>query len=137
MSNINSQKAKVLGSIGAIQTLLEKFSMLINIDSQIPGETSFTFMLNVLDILGVKQKDIVDWLAKLLSGKGTDGFLYAVEIATKGILLANIRNLLTCSMNPMLPDKLMYKYKNVEGMTVGGEGIPQGGGRRDHLCGFP
>lgn len=60
MSNINSQKAKVLGSIGAIQTLLEKFSMLINIDSQIPGETSFTFMLNVLDILGVKQKDIVD-----------------------------------------------------------------------------
>lgn len=123
MSNINSQKAKVLGSIGAIQTLLEKFSMLINIDSQIPGETSFTFMLNVLDILGVKQKDIVDWLAKLLSGKGTDGFLYAVEITTKGILLANIRNLLTCSMNPMLPDKLMYKYKNVEGMTVGGEGI--------------
>lgn len=123
MANVNSAKAKVVGSIGAIQTLVDNFAALFSIDSYKPGETSFTFMLNILQILGVSESDLIMWVAKLLSGKGSDGVLVSIEYAVKGILLANIRNILTCSMNPMIPDKLMYKYKDIYGNVVGGEGI--------------
>lgn len=123
MSAINAQKARVVGAIGAIQTLLEKYPFLVSTDTTVPGETSLSFMLNILDIIGVKKKDIIEWVAKLLAGKGADGFLVSVEWAIKAILLANVKNLLTCSMNPMLPDKLMYKYKDVAGKDVMGSGI--------------
>ena len=123
MSNINTIKAKTLGSIGAVQTLVEKFGMLFSIDTFDPGTTSFSFMFNILDMLGVTKEEIIEWLAKLLAGKGSDGVLEAIEQVVKAILLANVRNILTCTMNPLLPDKLMYKYKDVYGNTVGGTGI--------------
>lgn len=123
MANVAAAKAKVVGSIGAIQTLVDNFAALFSIDSYKPGDTSFTFMLNILQILGVSESDLIKWVAKILAGKGTDGVLTSIEYAVKGILLANVKNMLTCSMNPMIPDKLMYKYKDVYGKEVGGEGI--------------
>lgn len=123
MANVDAAKAKVVGSIGAIQTLIDNFAALFSIDSYKPGDTSFTFMLNILQILGVSESDLIKWVAKILAGKGTDGVLTSIEYAVKGILLANVKNILTCSMNPMIPDKLMYKYKDVYGNEVGGEGI--------------
>lgn len=123
MANVDAAKAKVVGSIGAIQTLIDNFAALFSIDSYKPGDTSFTFMLNILQILGVSESDLIKWVAKILAGKGTDGVLTSIEYAVKGILLANVKNILTCSMNPMIPDKLMHKYKDVYGKEVGGEGI--------------
>ena len=123
MANVDAAKARVVGSIGAIQTLIDNFAALFSIDSYKPGDTSFTFMLNILQILGVSESDLIKWVAKILAGKGTDGILISIEYAVKGILLANVKNILTCSMNPMIPDKLMYKYKDVYGKEVGGEGI--------------
>lgn len=123
MANVDAAKAKVVGSIGAIQTLIDNFAALFSIDSYKPGDTSFTFMLNILQILGASESDLIKWVAKILAGKGTDGVLTSIEYAVKGILLANVKNILTCSMNPMIPDKLMHKYKDVYGKEVGGEGI--------------
>lgn len=123
MANVDAAKARVVGSIGAIQTLIDNFAALFSIDSYKPGDTSFTFMLNILQILGVSESDLIKWVAKIMAGKGTDGILISIEYAVKGILLANVKNILTCSMNPMIPDKLMYKYKDVYGKEVGGEGI--------------
>ena len=123
MANVDSAKAKVVGGIGAIQTLVDNFAALFSIDSYKIGDTSFTFMFNILQILGVNESDLIRWVSKILAGKGTDGILISIEYAVKGILLANVKNILTCSMNPLIPDKLMYKYKNIYGKEVGGEGI--------------
>ena len=123
MAGVDTAKARVIGSIGAIQALIENFNSLFAIDSYKAGNTSFTFMLNILQVLGVSESELINWIAKILAGKGSDGVLTTIEYAVKGILLDNIKNILTCSMNPMLPDKLMYKYKNVLGQEVGGEGI--------------
>lgn len=123
MSNLSDAKSKVLGSIAAIQTLLERYPILITTDSLIGGNTSFGFMLNILKIIGVSEMDIIEWLSKLLAGKGTNSVLNIIEESVKAILLANVKNLLTCSINPILPDKLMYKYKDANGNEVKGEGI--------------
>ena len=123
MSNLSDAKSKVLGSIAAIQTLLERYPILITTDSLIGGNTSFGFMLNILKIIGVSEMDIIEWLSKLLAGKGTNSVLNTIEESVKAILLANVKNLLTCSINPILPDKLMYKYKDANGNEVKGEGI--------------
>ena len=104
MANVDSAKAKVVGGIGAIQTLVDNFAALFSIDSYKIGDTSFTFMFNILQILGVNESDLIRWVSKILAGKGTDGILISIEYAVKGILLANVKNILTCSMNPSIPD---------------------------------
>ena len=39
MANVDAAKAKVVGSIGAIQTLIDNFAVLFSIDSYKPGDT--------------------------------------------------------------------------------------------------
>ena len=91
MANVDAAKAKVVGSIGAIQTLIDNFAALFSIDSYKPGDTSFTFMLNILQILGVSESDLIKWVAKILAGKGTDGVLTSIEYAVKEIGRASCR----------------------------------------------
>jgi hypothetical protein len=122
MSSLSDTKSKTLGAISAIQTLLERYPVLSSIDS-IGGNTSFSFMLDVLAILGVSETDIIEWVAKLLAGKGTDGFLYVLENTLKAALLANVKNMFTCSINPLLPDWLMDYTTNTSNQVVGQKGI--------------
>ena len=122
MASISDKKAQIMGSVAAVKTLLERYPVLLNISND-GSETSFGFMLNVLALIGVSEQEIIDWVAKLLAGKGTDGVLDGIEQAVKAILLLNIKKLFTCSMNPFIPDKLMYKTIGVNGKPIGGEGI--------------
>lgn len=113
---LNDKKSKAMGSIAAMQTLLERYPTLTTTDSMLTNfsvNTSVGFMLDVLSILGITQSDLINWISNLLVGKsdGTDGFLNVIENAVKGILLANVKDVFTCSVNPVLPDCFM-KYSN-------------------------
>ena len=122
----NEQKAKVMGSIAAVQTLLNKVSAFVTETMKTNGEeveSSFSFMLNILSLIGITEQEIIEWVAKLLAGKGTDGFLNVLEESIKAILLANVKKMFTCSMNPFIPDKLMEKTIGVNKKPIGGEGI--------------
>lgn len=122
MSTIADLKTRTLGSIAAIQTLLERYPVLTT-NANLDGEnTSFGFMLNVLKIIGVTKEDIIEWVSNILCGKGTDGFLVGLEEAVKGILLANVKKLFTCDINPIIPNDLMYPNESDEN-KVTGEGL--------------
>ena len=120
---MNEKKGKVLGSVAAIKTLLDRVGSLLAVGDMGEPETSFTFMLNILNIIGVSEQEIIDWVSKLLAGKGTDGILNTIEEAVKAILLVNVKKMFTCSMNPFIPDKLMESTIGLNNQPIGGEGI--------------
>lgn len=115
MSKLQDSKSNAMGSIAAMQTLLERYPTLTTTDSMLTNfsvNTSVGFLLDILGILGVSQTDLIKWVSKILSGTGADdGLLAVIEHAVKAILLANIKDMWTCSVNPLLPDSLM-KYSN-------------------------
>ena len=105
-----------MGSIAAMQTMLERYPTLTTTDSMLTNfsvNTSVGFLLDLLTMFGITQNDLVKWLSNLLtgSGNGADGFLAVVEEAVKAILMANIKDMWTCYVDPILPDSIM-KYSN-------------------------
>ena len=115
MSKLQDSKSNALGSIAAMQTLLERYPTLTTTDSMLTNfsvNTSVGFLLDILSILGISHTDLIKWISKILTGNGEDdGLLAVIEHAVKAILLANIKDMWTCSINPLLPDSLM-KYSN-------------------------
>lgn len=117
MKKVSDKQREVFGKIAAMQTVLERYPVLTTTDpmlSNVSINTSIGFMLELLTVLGVTQDDLIGWLTYLLTGGNNnayDGILNVIEAAVKAILLANLKDLFTCSVNPLLPDCLM-KYSN-------------------------
>jgi hypothetical protein len=116
MSKLKDSKSNVLGSIAAMQTLLERYPVLTTTDSMLTNfsvNTSVGFLLDVLTIFGVSQDDLIKWISKLLtgSGDGQDGLLVVIEQAVKAILMANIKDMWTCYVDPIIPDSVL-RYSN-------------------------
>ena len=116
MSKLKDSKSKVLGSIAAMQTLLERYPTLTTTDSMLTSfsiNTSVGFLIDLLTVFGVSQNDLVKWISWLLtgSGDGQDGLLTVIEHAVKAILLANIKDMWTCYVDPIIPDSLL-RYSN-------------------------
>lgn len=115
MSNLTELKADVLGNIAALQTLLERYPVLVttnSINSIINNKSlSLNFILDILQIIGVDNQQLVEWAANLLSGDGESGVLDTIETSIKTILKTNIKNLLSCSVNPIISDDLLDYHK--------------------------
>ena len=131
MSKLKDSKSNVLGSIAAMQTLLERYPVLTTTDSMLTNfsvNTSVGFLLDVLTIFGVSQTDLVKWISRLLtgSGDGQDGLLVVIEQAVKAILLANIKDMWTCYVDPIIPDSLMRYSNPVPGKADPHEIVPEG-----------
>lgn len=113
----NSKKQNALGSVASIQTILERYPVLITNDEV--GNTSLSFTFDLLEILGLSSEDILEWLSKLLSDK--DGWLDTLEWTIKSILITSFKDTYTCSINPQLPADSMYSIYS--GEFVSGRGI--------------
>lgn len=120
-------KKKVLGSIASIQTLLERYPVLLTADSDNDGNgnvnVSISFLMALLGMLNVTQQDIAQWMARMLSGKFSDGVLNTIEAAVKAILLTNIKSLFTCSADPLISDNLLDSYTDTNGNPAKGQGL--------------
>ena len=120
MSKLKDSKSNTLGSIAAMQTLLERYPVLTTTDSMLTSfsiNTSVGFLLDVLTLFGVSQNDLVKWISGILtgSGDGQDGLLVVIEHAVKAILLANIKDMWTCYVDPIIPDSLLRYVNNSMG----------------------
>lgn len=107
-SSFRDSTDTAINSISAMKTILDAYPVVITDDS-IDSQSSISFMLKLLGMFGINEEEIIDKVCDVLSGGGgKKGFLDYVEYAVKGIILANVKNLFTCSMNPLIPDKLLY-----------------------------
>lgn len=136
MSKLSQMKSDTIGYISSIQTLLEKYPIAstTNSFSSIDGNVnSFDFIFDLLKIIGVDNTKLMEWFCNLLAGDddGEMGLLSAIEKAVKEVLKLNIKNVLSCSVNPIIDDELLdqHNLKNpqtgldISGTMVEGSGI--------------
>lgn len=128
MANLKQIKSDTLGNISAVQTILERYPVLLtatSLKSINNKSNSFDFMFDVLRIIGVDNKALLEWASSIIVGNGTDGVLDVIETVVKTALKLNIKNVLTCTINPIIDDDLLDEHEisipsntNVEGAGI-------------------
>lgn len=104
MANLKQVKSESLASIDAVMSILDKYPDLSNGNTYLSVNTStnpFEFLMDCFK--GTVGYDI---LITIISGF-ISMELPALEVAVKGVLLTNIKNLLTCSLNPFITDDIL------------------------------
>lgn len=150
--SLNSTKQEIFGFIAAMRTLLDNYPELQRNDyllSLLNANSPLAFLLGMAELIGLSKEDLLNWVSKILCGaeaiisnasnaatsaingvtkrnetaeKVDNGILDAIEIAVKSILLTNVKNLFTCSINPLIPYDVL-KYPNGGIVNNGGQGI--------------
>ena len=104
MANLQKTKSEALATIDAALAILNKFPEIETANSTLSFNTSsnpFPFLMDCF-----KSTTGYNILIKILSKFIMLG-LPAVEIAVKGILLANIKNILSCAIDPFISDEML------------------------------
>ena len=147
--NKNSEKTNIFGFIAAMRTLLDNYPELQRNDkllSLLNAKSPLAFLLTLAEIIGLSKDDLLNWVSKLLCGaeviisnaskaatetinnavkekeNADNGILDIIEVAVKAILLTNIKNLFTCSINPLIPYNVI-KFPDNRVLDNGGVGI--------------
>lgn len=104
MANIKETKDNAIAIIDAALAILNKFPPLDETNTTLSFNTStnpFDFLMDLF-----KSTSGYNILLKILS-KFIVYELPAVEIAVKGVLLSNLKNILSCSINPFISHELL------------------------------
>lgn len=153
MGKVNDAKSKVSGYISAFRTMLDNYpkpQVNSTLMSLLNSNSVMGFLLNLVGILGLSQEDLLNWVAKILCGKeviknkiklnkkdikkknkgktekAAQGILDIIEYSIKTILLLNVKNMFTCSLNPFIPDDVLKYPTGVldrKGAAANGKGI--------------
>lgn len=114
MADIKKIKSDVFGTIAAAQTILERYPVLSTLDSLPSISTSVNaggFLLDLCKTMGCYDK-LLDWLADFITS-----FLPVIEYGVKGLLLTNIKQTLSCSLDPRIPKEFRVAPN---GLATGG-----------------
>lgn len=94
-----SEKEKTLGFIDAMVTLCNNLPKLDGTSSMLQFNGSpLEFLIDITRHVGCFDK-LTDWLTEFLTGA-----LPGIELAVKGILLANFKKMFFCSADPRIPN---------------------------------
>lgn len=149
---INSEKNKILSFIAAMRTLLDNYPELQRNDhllSLLNTRSPLAFLIGLAEMFGLSKDDLLNWVSKILCGteviisnasnaaksvindatkssenieNTNNGILDVIEQAVKIILLTNVKNLFTCSINPLIPYDVL-KYPDGRPLKNGAKGI--------------
>ena len=101
MALIDMGKAMVDKVLSILPFLLSSPSFSANFSTN-----PFGLLMQLLKHLGVTYKDLENWLTHMLIL-----VIPELEIATKAILLTNLKKMVSCSIDPRIPEKYRKKYK--------------------------
>lgn len=104
MADIKNIKNKAIATIDAAMVILNKYPEFDETNVNLSYNTSFNPFQFLMDVFKstVGYDRFIDIIAQFIAAE-----LPAVEIAVKAILLTNIRNLLSCSLNPLIPEDVL------------------------------
>lgn len=94
------KQREVFSQIDSVMAVLEKLPYMSDISSiEVEGSTNpMGFLFSLLEKLGVPKETLIEWI--------TDFLVYTlpeIEIGFKGILLSNIKGLISCNSDPRIP----------------------------------
>lgn len=111
MANVKNKQQDTMASIDTAKAMVDKVLAITQImsASNIPSFTFATnpigFILQLLEHVGVKYEDLLRFLTDFLTYT-----LPVLEISVKTVLLTNLKNMISCSADPRIPDK--YRKRN-------------------------
>ena len=106
MATIQQTKSEALAIIDAALTILDKFPDLSSTDINVSANVSanpFNFLLDAFKNTA-GYNILIEYLSKYIATA-----LPALELAVKGILMTNMKNLISCSINPYISDELLLE----------------------------
>ena len=126
MASVKDMQADVMASIDSAKAITtDKILNILAIMLESPslsfsfGTNSLKFLLEILGELGVTYDDLQEFLTKILIW-----VMPALEISVKAILLTNLKNMISCSIDPRIPEKYRKIHKKPsERNTVNEYGI--------------
>lgn len=106
MANVKNKQQDTMALIDTAKAMVDKVLAITQImsASNIPSFTFATnpigFILQLLEHVGVKYEDLLRFLTDFLTYT-----LPVLEISVKTVLLTNLKNMISCSADPRIPDK--------------------------------
>lgn len=110
MASIRDSQIEAMASIDTAKAMVDKVLTIMGILTATPSlslnfaTNPIGFLLQLLKHVGVTYEDLRDWLAFFLTG-----VLPVLEISVKTVLLTNLKNMVSCSIDPRIPDKYRKK----------------------------
>lgn len=114
MANVKKLQEEAMASIDTAKALVDKVLSIMEIILVNPSLTlSFSanpigFLIQLLKHLGVTREEIEAWLTNYL--------IYVIpvlEVSVKAILLTNLKNMISCSVDPRIPEKYRKQHKSI------------------------
>ena len=96
--DVNTAKVMVDKVIGLVD--------LLNVPT-VASLDAMPFILELLKSLGMTRQEMIDFLVKFLT-VGLEPF----ELGVKAVLLSNVKNMVSCSIDPRIPYKLRKQHKD-------------------------
>lgn len=112
MASTKQQQQDAMASIDTAKALIDKVFMVLQLMESSPSlSVTFAtnpigFLLQILEHLGVKYEDLRLWITNFLIY-----VLPALEVSVKAILLTNLKSMISCSVDPRIPEKYRKRHK--------------------------
>ena len=103
MASIDTAKAMIDKVLTIMEIMLVSPSLSINFSTNPVG-----YLIQLLKHLGITREEIELWLTNFLIY-----IIPTLEISVKAILLTNLKNLISCSVDPRIPEKYRKQHKAV------------------------
>ena len=112
MANLKKSQSETVATIDTAKAMIDKVLTIMDIMVNMPSiSTSLStnpmaFLIQLLEHAGVTYEDLKLWL--------TDFLIYvtpAMELGVKTVLLTNLKNMVSCSVDPRIPEKYRKRHK--------------------------
>lgn len=114
MASIRDSQIEAMASIDTAKAMVDKVLTIMGILTATPSlsltfaTNPIGFLLQLLKHVGVIYEELRDWLANFLV------FVIPVmEVSVKAVLLTNLKNMVSCSIDPRIPDKYRKRCGDV------------------------
>ena len=113
MASLKEVQAETMATIDTAKAMIDKVLTIMEIMVNMPSvsltlsTSPIQFLLQLLEHAGITYEDLKLWL--------TDFLIYvvpALEIGVKTILLTNLKNMVSCSIDPRIPDQYRKRHKS-------------------------
>ena len=112
MASVKKMQEEAMASIDTAKALVDKVLTIMEIIIVDPSialtfsANPIGFLIQLLKHLGVTREEIELWLTNFLIY-----IIPVLEISVKAILLTNLKNLISCSVDPRIPEKYRKQHK--------------------------
>lgn len=115
MASLKEIQAETMATIDTGKAMIDKVLTIMNIMVSMPSlsltlsANPMAFLLQLLEHAGITYEDLKAFL--------TDFLIYtlpALELGVKAILLTNLKTMVSCSIDPRIPDQYRKRHKSVE-----------------------